>query len=82
MNVEPLHEPISVLAKCSAGAVEPLRFRWGAREYRVEAINGRWIDRDADGLRLHYSVQCGEETYWIHFDTHELQWWMDKTISN
>jgi hypothetical protein len=80
MNIEKIGEPISVLAAFSGGRIDPLRFRWKERSYRVEAINGRWIDRQNEAYCLHYSVQVGEETYYLHFSSREIQWWLDQVV--
>jgi len=80
MNVEAIDEPIRVLAVFSGGAVEPLRFRWGRRNIRIDRVNGRWTDRGGDGHALHYSVQAGQETYYLHLDVPAAQWWLDKLI--
>jgi len=80
MNIEKIGEPISVVASFSGGQATPLEFRWGGRTYRVEAVNGRWIDRGGEGCSLHYSVQVGQETYYIHFAGPEVQWWLDEVI--
>ena len=53
---------------------------WHGRSLPIEAINGRWIDRHQDGYRLHYSVQVGAETYFLHFAADQVQWWLDKVI--
>lgn len=82
MNVQKIGEPIRVLARFGGGAIEPLRFRWGARTYVVDRVNARWTDRNADGYSLHYSVQVGAETYYIHFSSVEVQWWIDETVSD
>jgi hypothetical protein len=80
MNIETIGEPIRVLADCSGGAMQPLRFRWHGRTYRVEAVNGRWVDRQGEAYCLHFSVQVGDETYRIHFSSVQVQWWLDDVI--
>ena len=81
MNIVPIGEPIRVLAAFSAGAVEPLQFHWGNRAHEIQAVNGRWIDRSAGGLCLHFSVQAGPETYYIHFGAQDVQWWLDQVVT-
>jgi hypothetical protein len=81
MNIQDIQEPVSVLAAFAGGSAQPRRFRWGRREFRVEAVNGRWIDRGGDGYRLCYSVQAGGQTYYLHFDSTQVQWWLDKIIT-
>lgn len=80
MNIEEIGEPIRVLAAFSGGAAEPLRFAWADRTYKITRINGRWTDRQGDHYSLHYSVQAGDETYYIHFSSKEVQWWLDQVI--
>lgn len=80
MNVEQIDEPIRVLAVFSGGGVRPLRFRRAGRTYRIDAVNGRWVDRRGDGYCLHFSVQIGGDTCFIHFSSSEVQWWLDQVI--
>ena len=78
VEMQEIAEPIRVLASFSGGAVRPLRFSWTGRTFRVEAVNGRWVDRQGDAYTLHFSVQAGGETYFIHFSSTEVQWWLDQ----
>jgi hypothetical protein len=80
VNIEKIGEPIRVLAAFSGGAVQPLRFKWHGRTYKVEAINGRWVDRQGETYSLHYSAQVGLETYYLHFSSKEIQWWLDEVV--
>lgn len=78
MKVEEIGEPIRVLAVFAGGGIQPMRFRWNGRTYRIDRINAQWIDRQCDGYVLHYSVQVGREAYAIHFASEEVQWWLDQ----
>ena len=80
MLIETISEPIRVVAAFSGGGIEPLRFRWQGRTYQIETINARWVDRQADGYSLHYSVRVGQETYYLHFSAQDVQWWLDEVI--
>ena len=80
MNIEAIGEPIRVLVDFSGGRAEPLRFRWGGRTYKISGVNGRWIDRGGDGYRLHYSVQADDQTWYLHFASRDVQWWLDQVI--
>jgi len=80
MNIEKVGEPIRVLAAFSGGVVRPLRLAWGERTIHVDAVNGQWIDRQDGNCLLHYSVQAGDETYLVHFDSRQVQWWLDEVI--
>ena len=80
MNIERIDEPVRVLVDFSGGRAEPVRFQWGGRTYKVSAVNGRWVDRSGDGYRLHYSVQADDQTWYLHFASVEVQWWLDQVI--
>jgi hypothetical protein len=81
MNIEKVEEPVRVFAVFSGGEVNPVRFQWAGRELDVFAINGRWLDRrHGGGCTYHYSVQSGEETYYLHFSSGDLQWWLDQVV--
>ncbi len=80
MRIEEIGEPIRVLAAFSGGTARPLRFRWNGRVCKIDAINARWVDRQGDVYRLHFSVQVGDETYYLHFSSKEVQWWLDQVI--
>jgi len=80
MNVEKIDTPIRVLADCSSGAVTPLRILWNNRTYRVDRVNGRWSDHSGDGPVLNFSVQVGNETFMVHFDLLDVQWWLDQIV--
>ena len=80
MLIEKIGEPIRVVAAFSGARVEPLRFRWQSRTYQIESINGQWIDRQNNSYSLHYSVQVGQETYYLHFSAQDVQWWLDEVI--
>ena len=80
MNIETVDEPVRVLAVFSAGQVDPVRFRWGGREFEIFSINGRWTDRQLGICMYCYSVQVGDETYYLRFSSDDLQWWLDQVI--
>lgn len=80
MEIEKINEPIRVLAAFGGGKAEPLRFNWHGRVYKVDAINGRWIDRQGETYCLYYSVQSGGQTYFVHFASKDVQWWLDETV--
>ncbi len=80
MLVEKIKEKIRFLAGFSACTAKPLSFCWQGRTYQIGKINGQWVDRQADSYSLHYSVQAGQETYYIRFCSQDLQWWLDEVI--
>ncbi len=80
MNIERINEPVGVLAEFSGGQCTPRRFVWKRRTYEVARVNGRWIDRHDDAASWNYSVQSGEETYYLRFLTGPMEWWLEQVI--
>ena len=78
VEIQDISEPIRVLAVFSGGSIRPIRFSWPGRTFRIEAVNGQWVDRSGDAYSLHFSVQAEGETYFIHFSSTEVQWWLDQ----
>ncbi len=78
VDIQEISEPIRVLAVFSGGTIRPIRFRWTGRTFRIDAVNGQWVDRQGDSYALHFSVQAGGDTYFIHFSSTEVQWWLDQ----
>lgn len=80
MNIEEIREPIRVLAAFGGGQAEPVRLEWAGRTYKISAVNCSWTDPSGEGYSLHYSVQVGDETYYLHFDSAQVQWWLDQVV--
>ena len=80
MLIEKIGEPIRAVASFSGGCAKPVSFHWQGRNYQIESINGRWVDRQNNSCSLHYSVQVGQETYYIHFSSQDVRWWLDEVI--
>lgn len=80
MEIQKIGEPIRVVAECAGGQIEPLRFTWSGRTFEISDVNGRWIDRTARGYRLCYSVQARDQTFYLHFDSVGVQWWVDQVV--
>jgi len=78
MKIEQIGDPIRMLAEFAGGSAEPKRFGWNGRSYEIDRVNARWLDRQPDGYCLHYTVQVGDETYYLHFSSVEVQWWLDQ----
>lgn len=81
MNIEKIQEPVAVLASFRGGAAKPLRFSWAGRTYCVDVVNGAWTDRQGDIYSLHFSVQSGGQTYYLHFSSKQVQWWLDEIVT-
>ena len=80
MTIVPINQPVGVLAAFSGGRCSPVRFTWNRRTYTVDCLNGCWIDRHGETPTWNFSVQVGEETYYLRFLTGPVQWWLEQVI--
>jgi hypothetical protein len=80
VHVESIQEPVSVQAMHQGGQVFPHSFHWQHRDYRIDAINGQWEDREGGYKRFHFSVQSAGETYCLHLRTEDMVWILDQVI--
>jgi hypothetical protein len=82
MQIEDLDEPIAVRADFTAGAIKPRLFRRGTRTYEITGLNAQWVDRDGHNANYHFSVQSGEETYFICLRGDDFSWHLEKVVSD
>ena len=80
MIIEDVKEPVRVRADFSGEGITPRLFERGGRTYRVESVNGRWVDRDGVRPRHCFSVQAGGDTYFLSLKTDDMTWWLEKVI--
>jgi hypothetical protein len=52
-----IHEKLPrILVRYEGGRIEPVEFRWGARELRVASVNAHWVDRATRPIKYFFSV--------------------------
>lgn len=80
MLVEDLNEPVSVRADFSGGHIRPQAFRRGGRTHKISAVNAHWINRESTHPEHNFSVQAGDETYFLCLKTADMSWHLTKVI--
>lgn len=83
MGETELHEKLArVVVRYEGGRIEPLEFRWGAREFKVRAVNARWVDRATRPVRYFFSVtaQSGEVLV-LSYCEGEPVWYVETVVS-
>lgn len=79
MSDTELLDPIEVIALFRCGKVEPIKFRWRERVYRVIKVNGIWKEKDGDSINTYFSIYCdGSEVYEISFNNESQAWRMER----
>jgi len=80
MIIEDLREPVRVRADFSGEGVVPRLFERRGRTYKVDAVNGHWIDREGSSPVHRFSVQAGGDTFFLSLRTVDMTWWLEKVI--
>jgi hypothetical protein len=77
-----IHEKLSrVLVRYEGGRIEPLEFRWKTREFRVRAVNARWVDRAARPVRYFFSVTAESgEVFTLSYREGDPLWYVESVI--
>jgi hypothetical protein len=72
---ESLNDPVDVLTAFVGGQLQPLRFRWQGKVYRVRKVTGRWGRREGQTQLQYFSVETARgETYELCFDHRAPRW--------
>jgi hypothetical protein len=78
MRNEPIDEAIAVRADFRGGIVTPIAFRRGGRQYRIERVNARWIDRAGRHPRFYFAVTVESgDVCQLQLSSADLVWWLD-----
>jgi hypothetical protein len=80
-------DPVRFLWQRRTHEVARINGRWVDRQpaghpgtATSRAVAGGTSRREGDALSLNYSVQVGEETYYLRFLTGQMQWWLEQVI--
>ena len=72
---ESLQDSVDVLTAFVGGRLDPLRFRWKGKVYRVSKITGRWTRREGQTVLRYFSVEArGPESFELYYDPRGPKW--------
>ena len=71
MEIQPIGEPIRVVAEFLGGRAEPLRFSWSGRTYDIAAVNGHCI---AGGMEMLAGTDLRVAAEHASFGLGEVRW--------
>jgi hypothetical protein len=76
-------EPVEMVSWFRSGSIQPCRFRWRGRVYRVSRITSDWESRQGVYRRFHFMVRTSSgDVYEIHLDTENMRWVLDYGYSD
>jgi hypothetical protein len=75
MVYEDVYEPVDVIAVFQNGKMQPLRFKWNERVYKVTKVNGEWVSDEGSNRFYHYSVMVGgPDCFELCYDSRNMNW--------
>ena len=82
MGEERVDEKLArLVVRYEGGRVDPVEFRWGAREFRVKSVNARWVDRSTRPVRWFFSVTAESgEVFQLSYREGEPVWYVDRVL--
>ncbi len=79
MRYEEIGDPIEVITLFRSGKIQPLKFRWKERVYRVERVNGEWLSEEGQTRFHHFSVMTsGPDVYEMTMNTASRVWMLSR----
>ena len=82
MREERVREPLGwVIVRFQPGKIEPVRFRWGTREFTVATRNATWTDRETRPHRHFFSVTTESgEIFQLCYREGDSVWIVDRIL--
>jgi len=75
MIYEDVYEPVEVIAVFRNGRMQPLRFKWNERVYKIVKVNGGWVSDEGINRYYHYSVMVGgPDCFELCYDSRNMTW--------
>ena len=75
MTYEDVFQPIEVITLFQHGKIQPIKFRWNERVYKVEKVNGGWVSDEGINRMYHFSVMSqGPDCFELTYDSRSLKW--------
>jgi len=75
MPSQEIHDTIEVITLFDHGGLQPLRFRWNGRVYKISEVNSIWSLPQNQYRTYHFSVRSqGADCFEIVFDPESFHW--------
>ena len=75
MAYETIDTTIEVIAHFTGKAINPLRFLWSNRAYKIKKIRSRWVERQGQVKLVHFTVEVDtSDVVEIIFNNDTFEW--------
>ena len=78
-TVEEVNEPIDVMTIFRDGSMRPVKFKRGAKAYKISKVTYEWVTKEGNYPINHFAVMAdGDDVYEIHLSTLTMSWTLAK----
>lgn len=79
MRYEEIGDRIETIVLFRNGRIQPLKFRWKKRVYRVQRVNGEWVSDQGQVRFYHFSVMTtGPDVYELTYNSDTRGWMLSR----
>ncbi|MBD3166119.1 hypothetical protein GF324_05955 [bacterium] len=79
MHYEEIGDKVEMIALFREGRLQPLKFRWRDRVYRIERVNGEWVTDEGRTRHDHFSVMTsGPDVYEVMYNRDSRVWTLSR----
>lgn len=79
MRYESIGDPVEVIVLFRHGKIQPIKFRWKDRVYKIVRVNGEWFSEQGEIRHRHFSVMAeGPDIYEIVYNTFSSVWELNR----
>jgi hypothetical protein len=79
MRYEDIGDKIEMIVLFRDGRIQPLKFRWRERVYRIQRVNGEWVSDQGQVRFYHFSVMTtGPDVYELTYNSDTRGWTLSR----
>jgi hypothetical protein len=75
MSYETIDTSIEVIAHFTGKTINPLRFLWSNRSYKIKKVQHKWVERQGDIKLVHFKIEVdSSDIVEIIFNNETFEW--------
>jgi len=79
MRYEDIGDKVEMIVLFRDGRLQPLKFRWRERVYRIQRVNGEWVSDQGQIRFYHFSVMtAGPDVYELTYNSDTRGWTLSR----
>ena len=79
MRYEDIGDKLEMIALFRDGRIQPLKFKWRSRVYKIQRVNGEWVSDEGQTRLYHYSIMTsGPDVYELTYNSGTRGWILNR----